>query len=57
MISRVWVFRCDDCGKVQMVYTATRSVAVQAAQHEKWAVTGKMCYCHDCSLKRSGRTL
>ena len=57
MINRAWVFRCDSCGKVEMVYTETRSVAVQTAESHNWIVNGKICYCLDCSLKRLGRTL
>jgi hypothetical protein len=57
MIARAWVLRCDDCGKVEMVYTETRSVAVQTAMSHNWIVNGKMCYCLACSMKRSGRTL
>lgn len=57
MVGRAWVFRCDSCGKVEMVYTETRSVAVQTAQRQNWVVNGKQCYCHDCYLKRIGTTL
>ncbi len=57
MVSRAWVFRCEACGKVEMVYTETRSVAVRAAMSKNWVVAGKQCYCHDCSLKRMGKTL
>ena len=52
MIGRAWVFRCDTCGKTQMVYTETRSVAVQAAQRENWHVDGKSCWCQDCQKQR-----
>ena len=56
-VSMAWVSRCDSCGKVEMVYTETRSVAVQAAMSKNWVVTGKQCYCQDCSSKRMGKTL
>lgn len=57
MIGRAWVFRCDSCGKVEMVYTENRGPAVQVAVAHGWTVSGKMCYCQDCALKRLGRTL
>lgn len=57
MVGRAWVFRCDGCSKVEMVYTESRSPAVHTAVMNGWTVNGKMCYCKDCSLKRLGRTL
>jgi len=56
-VSRAWVFRCDACANVEIVYIETRSVAVQTAMSHNWIVNGKQCFCHDCSLKRLGRTL
>jgi hypothetical protein len=55
MIGRAWVFRCDDCGKTQMVYTETRSVAVQAAKSSGWFVVAKQCWCDDCHAARVAR--
>lgn len=57
MVGRAWVFRCDDCGKVEMVYTESRGPAVQTASANGWTVIGKACYCSDCTMKRSNRTL
>ena len=57
MIARAWVFRCDICGKVEMVYTESRGPAVQTASSHGWTVNGRSCYCQDCTVKRLVRTL
>jgi hypothetical protein len=57
MVARAWVFRCDDCGEAKMVYTETRSVAVEAAKQQGWLVIDKSCWCITCAAQRLGHTL
>ena len=57
MIGQAWVLRCDSCGKVEMVYTKHRGLAVQTAGSHGWTINGKYCYCKACTKKRLGRTL